>query len=394
MKKKILFFLVTVLVFNHSYIHSEEWKIIRKHLKSKLEYVGDIAAENKVTLRSKSGGELIDVYIKEGCRVLKDSPVIALDCRIEKLQYDESMISIETAKSNKIKTELSYNKIFEGPDKNEINRGLISINEAKLNHSNAVRQLELNASLFQQNAITSEQKKQSENNVKLAEEALKKTEASYQLILKPVSEWDKKLLEQDKINAELQLKKSEIASDLKKINLENKTLYAPFAGTVTNVFIRNGELISQGAPICELLDENDLSAEFYVSPEDVFSVYYGQKIKIICDAISEKSFNGEIHFISNEVKLPDRTLRVKARLTDCGGFLKPGMFGRILIQTEQNAEALLIPDKSVFYNKSVPFVKLKIDDKIVETPITIIRSFNGFHQIKGNKIQQNLLIEY
>ncbi|MBP7653740.1 efflux RND transporter periplasmic adaptor subunit [Candidatus Dependentiae bacterium] len=397
MKKFNIIFVVSIfiLMFFINAVFADFTKIISKNLKNRMEYIGNIITDNKLTLKTKSSGEIISINVKEGDKITKNSEILALDGRLEKLQYDESMVSVDIAKSNKNKAEASYNKVFEKPDKNEIDKALAAVKEARVNYEDAIRQYELQASLFSQAAVTKEQKLQAENNVKLAETSLKKAEASYQIIIKEIGEWDKKIAEEDKINSELQYKKSIISSDIKKINLENKTVYAPFTGSVTKVFVNKGEVLNQGAAVCELIDDINLYAELFASSDDIMNIFYGQHAEIISDVIS-KTFSGKVEFISSEAQMPERNFRIKVKIDNNGGFLKAGMFAKIILLSgkPETSGALLVPETSVYIKDEKFYIKIKNKNELVETPVDILRKFNGFYQIKSSKINSDSVVQY
>ncbi len=87
-----------------------------------------------------------------------------------------------------------------------------------------------------------------------------------------------------------------------KVLLENRTIRAPFGGTVAQVHVQLGQWVNTGEPIARIIDLDHLRVEGYFSQELV------RQVKVGCEATYEYSLGGEIvrvpvtvSFVSPEV---------------------------------------------------------------------------------------------
>jgi multidrug resistance efflux pump len=98
---------------------------------------------------------------------------------------------------------------------------------------------------------------------------------------------------------EAQVAQAEAALAQAESALTKATLIAPFSGTVGEIFPREGEVITPGAPVLILGDLTTLRVETTDLDEiDVAQVAVGQKATVTFDALPERLFNGHVARVS------------------------------------------------------------------------------------------------
>jgi HlyD family secretion protein len=112
---------------------------------------------------------------------------------------------------------------------------------------------------------------------------------------------------------------------------------APFAGTISRRLREPGEVVSAGLPVLTLADPGDRWVRIYVREDEVGRVAIGQPATIRIDAFPDRTYRGEVSFISNEAEFTPRNVqtreervklvyRVKVRVVgDTLLDLKPGL---------------------------------------------------------------------
>jgi len=99
--------------------------------------------------------------------------------------------------------------------------------------------------------------------------------------------------------AEIQVKQAQVELDAAQVRLERCELRAPFAGTISEVNVREGEQFSAGAPVVKVGDLSTLRVETTDLDEiDVGRVEIGQEADITFDALPDRAFTGRITRIS------------------------------------------------------------------------------------------------
>lgn len=166
-------------------------------------------------------------------------------------------------------------------------------------------------------------------------------------------DYDQAAAEFDAIRALLELEKERLA---------DATLIAPFTGILSEHSVSRGQFTTRGQLLGTLVSIHPIEVAFHVPERYCGQLATGQVISISVAAYPDNAFSGTIAFISPEVDVDSRTVRVKARLDNTGALLKPGMFGSLeLIFTAEEA-ALVIPEAALQYNRDQASVVVRDSD--------------------------------
>ena len=84
-----------------------------------------------------------------------------------------------------------------------------------------------------------------------------------------------------------------------------------------------------------------------VFERQVAQVQVGNKVTMRLDYLPGKAFDGKIDFIYPTLDAKTRTVKVRIRVDNQLGELKPNMFAQVTIHTSNKAQALLIPKEAL-----------------------------------------------
>ena len=129
--------------------------------------------------------------------------------------------------------------------------------------------------------------------------------------------------------------------------LRDASVRAPFAGLIAHREVSRGEYVRPGQPLFELVALDPIEVEFSVAERDSARVHLGQQVAVKVAPYPNESFTGEVTVISPILDTKTRTLRVKARIANPDGRLRPGLFARTDLGVEQREGALLVPEEAV-----------------------------------------------
>ena len=158
------------------------------------------------------------------------------------------------------------------------------------------------------------QNKESREQIKEAEALTKKAGANYEKA-KIDYERYKRLYESDaatlneleEFKRQLKLAEAELIETNAKLEratavLQDFILKSPIDGVVTTKNLEIGEIARKGIPILTLADLDNLKITAELDETDVGKVHPGQRVEVIADAYSGKTYNGKVEKISNDVK--------------------------------------------------------------------------------------------
>lgn len=121
-------------------------------------------------------------------------------------------------------------------------------------------------------------------------------------------------------------------------------LVSPIPGTVATAAVRTGQMVQPAKPLFQIVDLRRLWIVGRVLEADVGQVKIGQPVEISFATLGEM-LSSRIEHIDLRLN-PDRTLSVKAFLDNPAGKLKPGMFGRLLIE-RSSSKAVVCPAEAL-----------------------------------------------
>jgi RND family efflux transporter MFP subunit len=124
------------------------------------------------------------------------------------------------------------------------------------------------------------------------------------------------------------------------------TVTAPIAGEVHTRPVSVGQVVAAGQPLCTIVDTASVWVESDVFERDLFRVREGQRVSIAAGAVPGRLFEGVIGSVENEVDPQTRAVHVRTILPNPGGLLKPNMFVRVIISSEEGS-AVVVPLEAV-----------------------------------------------
>ena len=156
----------------------------------------------------------------------------------------------------------------------------------------------------------------------------------------------------DAAEAELSLARSRLTASRARLGLAERALRkasvtAPFSGVVSRRHVSEGEFITAGTDLFDLVSVDPIEIEFRVTERDSGRVELGQWLDVSVAPFPERVFRAEVTMVSPQIDPVSRTLRVKARVEDEEGLLRPGLFARADLGVSERAAVPMIPESAV-----------------------------------------------
>lgn len=149
------------------------------------------------------------------------------------------------------------------------------------------------------------------------------------------------------ILAESSVRAEEAAVGVASRALKDASVSAPFAGLVAKRSVELGEFVQPGTALFELVSMNPLEVIFSLPELDSQRASVGQRIAISVAAPADRTFDAKITFIAPTVDPGTRTLRIKAEIDNTEGLLRPGLFAKVNLGTEERRSVLMVPEEAL-----------------------------------------------
>ena len=156
--------------------------------------------------------------------------------------------------------------------------------------------------------------------------------------------------------ARQQLVAAEARLEGAQIQLEYTMIESPLDGVVTERLVDVGDRVNVNEALFTVQEFPPLWARIYVPERSLPELTVGQRAKIEVETYPDKEFEGRIKMISPTVDASSGTVKVTIEVNRPGSYLRPGMFGTVLIATETHENALVIPKKAIVRERDLNHV--------------------------------------
>lgn len=150
--------------------------------------------------------------------------------------------------------------------------------------------------------------------------------------------------------AESSIEQLNAAVAVAKAARDNAFVKAPFSGVIAKIFSDEGEAVSMGMPLLQLVDPSKSYVEAPFDEANAADIKLGQKARINLDAYRGEDFNGTVEFISPIVSInPDlsRTLNVRIRVEEGTEKFLAGMSADVVLLVEEKDNVIFAPTESL-----------------------------------------------
>ena len=138
--------------------------------------------------------------------------------------------------------------------------------------------------------------------------------------------------------------------DQMKRQLSKTKIYAPFNGTIDQIFSNEGANVAPGiTPILRIVNLNRMYVEADVPENYLTSINVGSKASVEIPAIG-KSQTTLIRQTGNYIQPSNRTFRIEAPLENLNNEIKPNLNAKLSVIDYINPEALMVPKRTIRSN--------------------------------------------
>jgi membrane fusion protein (multidrug efflux system) len=153
--------------------------------------------------------------------------------------------------------------------------------------------------------------------------------------------------------------------------LDKTALRAPFAAVAGLRQVSPGAYVNKGDDIVRLDALGTLKLEVPVPETYLPLVRIGLPVTLSIDALPGRTFSGKVHAIDPVVDPVSRNVRVRARIANPTGLLKPGMFARVTADLGGKTHAILLPEQVIAPRPDGNYVFLAVDGKAELRKVTL-----------------------
>ncbi len=278
---------------------------------------GAIRTPRSVEVKTKVGGELLKVLVRDGDRVRKGQVLARIDPR----EYE------------------------------------IALEESRYRHLQALSQMAAEADTFTVNhqAVADFTSGRDQLERLFKQGGLSREEYQNRLLELEMESLQKGAFREAVFEQRTGLAEARMAEERARLNLEYTEIRAPFAGVVQGLTVVTGEIVSVGASVCTLYDNSQLEAVVNVLEADLGNLREGRPVLVAIPATGD-TLQAAVDVISPTLDQSTRTIEVLVRFANEDGRFRPGMFVRAQIAGWVYHEKLLVPKDAILIRDNRPLV--------------------------------------
>jgi RND family efflux transporter MFP subunit len=152
---------------------------------------------------------------------------------------------------------------------------------------------------------------------------------------------------------------------------------APFDGVITmryadpGAFIQAGTAGTAAKSLLQISDNYLLRLDFPVSVAYVQDIHAGETVAVRVESLGDRSFNGVVTRFTDLVDEDTRTMMTEIQVTNQNLELVPGMYAKVVLQVNRQAQALAVPTQAIVNSKSPVVYVVNQDHQIEERPVKL-----------------------
>ncbi|KRA20889.1 efflux RND transporter periplasmic adaptor subunit [Lysobacter sp. Root604] len=166
------------------------------------------------------------------------------------------------------------------------------------------------------------------------------------------------------------LENARAANRLANLELSYANVQAPISGVIASRSIKTGNFVQINTPIFRIVDTSRLEATLNVPERELATLKAGLPVQLAVDALPGKIFQGTVDRVAPVVDSGSGTFRVVCTFAG-GDTLQPGMFGRVRIDYDNRADALVVPRIALLEDEGDPAVFVIRNAKAARVPIKL-----------------------
>jgi membrane fusion protein (multidrug efflux system) len=178
-----------------------------------------------------------------------------------------------------------------------------------------------------------------------------------------------------KMESDSTLSNSEKASwQMQEAMLAYLNVSAPFNGTITERNTHPGALVSaeskDNRPMLELKQVDHLRLQVDIPEGVAASLKNNDEVSFSLSAFPGKKMTAKVSRKSGNVNIQYRSERVELDVPNSNGLLSPGMYADVLISSQGNGNALVVPKSAVITSTERMYVLVVRNGKTVKVDVT------------------------
>ncbi|MBV6626292.1 MAG: efflux RND transporter periplasmic adaptor subunit [Rivularia sp. (in: Bacteria)] len=334
-------------------------------------YVGNLTAEQKVTLRAETAGRIVQMLSRSGQLVRAGTPIMQLRLDRSRAQLNAATANINVQRASRANAEAalrtSQARLRESQERMASAAAEVERQKAEVTLQQA--EFQRTQTLVSQGAQARQaldvQRRNLNTAIAARNSAVKDYNAAQATVLANQQEIEAARANLDRENAALT--QAQAQARVEGENLEDTRVLAPVAGVVGDITLKVGDYVNTGQELTTLTSNRALEVRFSVPAQKATQLRQGLPVELTVDKqASQPLARGKISFISPEANPQTQAITAKATFPNPNGVLRSDQFVRVKVIWDRTP-AVLVPTVAVSRVGNQAFVFVAQNQKNAES---------------------------
>lgn len=337
----------------------EAVKVNRTTLHPCLDLVGTLVVlpERSTVISPQIGGWIQKVSVVEGAKVGKGDEVVLLDSRLAQADVAKTEASVA-------EKEATLARLKRGYLPQEIEAAKQEVRKYDEEADSIGRELAAVEPLWKNKEVPNLQYQKILGSQRAAEAAQAAAQAHLDLLLAGTPPEEIAEAESRLTMAKAELTTAKLNSDLCRIT-------SPIAGTVTQLFARQGAFAERSAPLMNVDDLSRLLMQVRIPSSHMAEVTTGARVEVNVTSYPGRTFSGKVARISGVADAATGDVDAFVEIANDNDLLRPGLACRARLWLPEMSGVLAIPPTAVADHAGTPVVTVVEDGKAREVEIAL-----------------------
>ena len=309
-----------------------------------ISYKASLKASEEGIVSGKVSGKVVQVMFENGQYVSQGDPLIKLDDQEIRNNIASSQAQLKASESQLVSSQTGLQKM-------------------QLTVESAVRTYDRTKELFDGGAISKVELETAETTLSNAEIDLETEKANIE-------------------TAKANLTTAQIDLNNLTDSLANTTITAPITGILDEKSVSLGQYANMGVVLAIVKAISPIYAVIEVDQNDMSSLQVGQSAKVKVGSNVVKDYDGIIKSIEASADTTSRVFKCKVEVTNLDQVLKPGIYAKVDIVSDQTSEVIAVTTDALSGNPG-NYIVFVIDQGVARKRIVSIGQISkGLVEIK------------
>jgi len=316
-----------------------------------IQVIGNIEAYSTITVKAQVGGQLTDVFFKEGDFVKKGEKLFTIDPRPLEAAYNQAVANIARDQASLLQAQANMAR-------DQAN--------AKYQDSQAKRY----GDLFQAGVVSKDQAEQLRAGADAGAQAVNADKAAI-------------------ASAQAAIGASTATAENAKVQLGFTTIYSPIHGRTGNLTVKQGNVVTaNNMDMMTINQVEPIYVTFSVPEAQLTAIKKYMALGSLTvrarpqDADTADEERGALTFVDNTVDVTTGTIKLKGTFPNIDHKLWPGQFVRVTLRLTTQQNAVVVPNEAIQTGQTGAFVYVVKQDKTVESrPV-----------VTGTRVEQDMVV--